>query len=76
MAGVQLQVWSSKGGWKIPAFTNICPTFQRDFMTEEERKHANLANFPGYFEVPFRYALCLLYLQLLAVLVSANMCRS
>ena len=46
-----MQVWKSQGGWKVPAMTNICSTYQEQFMTPEERETSNLKNFAGYFEV-------------------------
>jgi hypothetical protein len=40
------QVWA----WKKPAYTNICKTYQRQFMTTTQTADANLKTFPGYFE--------------------------
>jgi hypothetical protein len=45
-----LQVWDRLKGWKVPTYTNICSTYQKQFMTRKEILDANLGNFGGYLE--------------------------
>jgi hypothetical protein len=45
-----VQVWERVNGWKVPAYTEICATYQNTKMTPAEKQAANLPNFAGYFE--------------------------
>lgn len=42
-------MWKRLKGWKVPSYTNICSTYQKD-ISRAEIQAANLENFGGYLE--------------------------